>query len=438
MQVIVRIDSHWQNGQTVSFGDGQRLCVGRSRQVDLSVPCDPYLQDSHFELAADQDQCVLRQVHPRTTTYVNEKLVGSECKLIHGDVIQAGRTKFRIMLETDAGGKSNIRSSKATRFQSAKTSHFTELKESDIPASIPIPIPAPSSDTTPTQDTFLAVIEFESEFGNARKVWLAENQSLLVGGSEWSDFSVCGDPSLSDIHFAFETSARICRVRDMESETGVRVNGQVVSDREVYDGDLIHAGCSRFRVHIRSGSSKTGASARESTASDSTDQAYRTERCASGLRRFFDGGRGTKCREMASRLAERLPMYLVANFGTAGVPVPDGLGDLNDLLLDASDSSLTRRKLMMIAPDDEADRFQLLDELLGHDAVCCVYSAEPRETVVETLRAAAVSYSSPSVLDGQLSSCPRQFCRSLLLNVDALLIESPTRCGWTIYGDPPV
>ena len=50
------------------------------------------------------------------------------------------------------------------------------------------------------------------------------------------------DPSLSRVHFMVEVNPPQCRLTDLGSTNGTKVNGRKISAADLVDGDLIEAG----------------------------------------------------------------------------------------------------------------------------------------------------------------------------------------------------
>src|SRR5271157_2391387 len=70
-----------------------------------------------------------------------------------------------------------------------------------------------------------------------------ERAFFVVGRSERANFRLpVKDNSISRIHFMIEMNPPQCRLTDMDSTNGTRVNGQKVAMADLKDGDLITAG----------------------------------------------------------------------------------------------------------------------------------------------------------------------------------------------------
>jgi pSer/pThr/pTyr-binding forkhead associated (FHA) protein len=93
-------------------------------------------------------------------------------------------------------------------------------------------------------------LEIVSGPHSGRKLAVRSGYVVQVGRTEWADFVLPEDGQLSGVHFSVECSAGECRIRDLNSSNGTRVNGKRVSETAVGEGDQIEAGQTRFVVHL--------------------------------------------------------------------------------------------------------------------------------------------------------------------------------------------
>jgi eukaryotic-like serine/threonine-protein kinase len=78
-----------------------------------------------------------------------------------------------------------------------------------------------------------------------------ERANFIVGRSERANFRLAvKDNSISRIHFMIEMNPPQCRLTDMESTNGTRVNGRKVTTADLKDGDLITAGQTELLVSM--------------------------------------------------------------------------------------------------------------------------------------------------------------------------------------------
>ena len=70
-----------------------------------------------------------------------------------------------------------------------------------------------------------------------------EHDTFIVGRSARAQFRLpLKDPSLSRVHFMVEVNPPQCRLTDLGSTNGTKVNGRKISAADLVDGDLIEAG----------------------------------------------------------------------------------------------------------------------------------------------------------------------------------------------------
>src|SRR3954447_2222114 len=80
---------------------------------------------------------------------------------------------------------------------------------------------------------------------------LADRDTFLVGRTPDCHFRLSyDDPYFSRRHFLVEVNAPRCRVIDLNSRNGIKMNGQKVASAELYDGDEVRAGQTVFRLSI--------------------------------------------------------------------------------------------------------------------------------------------------------------------------------------------
>ncbi len=96
------------------------------------------------------------------------------------------------------------------------------------------------------------------------KIVVGHGQTAQVGRTKWADYSIPGDPSMAEIHFAVLCDANGCRVHDLSNGKGIVCDGANVSESQLKDGDQFTAGETTFSVHVE-GVLPTGAAPGDST-----------------------------------------------------------------------------------------------------------------------------------------------------------------------------
>lgn len=76
-----------------------------------------------------------------------------------------------------------------------------------------------------------------------------DGETVSVGRTRKATVPVA-DNFLSGVHFAVECNAQGCRLKDLASRNGTKLNGELVTGAPLKDGDQIHAGRTDFVVHI--------------------------------------------------------------------------------------------------------------------------------------------------------------------------------------------
>lgn len=78
------------------------------------------------------------------------------------------------------------------------------------------------------------------------------HDTFLVGRSKAAHFQLnFDDPYFSRRHFLMEVNPPRCRVMDLNSRNGIRVNGETVARADLRDGDEVRAGHTVFRLKVQ-------------------------------------------------------------------------------------------------------------------------------------------------------------------------------------------
>lgn len=84
-----------------------------------------------------------------------------------------------------------------------------------------------------------------------REFSFVEHDNFIVGRGTQTHFRLpLKDRYFSRIHFMVEVNPPSCRLMDMQSKNGTRVNGEFVKQVDLNDGDVIQGGGTRLRVNI--------------------------------------------------------------------------------------------------------------------------------------------------------------------------------------------
>jgi len=84
-----------------------------------------------------------------------------------------------------------------------------------------------------------------------REIVFRNRDTFLVGRSSAAHFRLSKkDPYFSRHHFLLEVNPPLCRLVDLKSRNGTRVNGEFIQSAPLRDGDVIHAGSTKIEVLI--------------------------------------------------------------------------------------------------------------------------------------------------------------------------------------------
>lgn len=84
-----------------------------------------------------------------------------------------------------------------------------------------------------------------------KKFVCKEHDTFLVGRTREAHLSLPNDGFISRRHFLLEVNPPDCYLKDLESTNGTRVNGEMVTETELKDGDTIEAGYTNLCVGIK-------------------------------------------------------------------------------------------------------------------------------------------------------------------------------------------
>src|SRR5262245_15600621 len=94
-----------------------------------------------------------------------------------------------------------------------------------------------------------------------KKVVVEEDHVVRVGRSPKCEVAL-DDNFLSGKHFAVECNAKGCRVKDLNSRNGTKLNGELIIDAALKSGDRLFAGHTDFTVRLAKAESVQTSSSR--------------------------------------------------------------------------------------------------------------------------------------------------------------------------------
>jgi hypothetical protein len=287
------------------------------------------------------------------------------------------------------------------------------------------------------------VLQAESGRRAGHRIWLGANQRVFVGGTEWAEFAVPGDPQLADVQFVVESDFLHCRIRNLFADQALLVNGKEIEERTLVNGDIVTAGTTRFSVGIQE--SPEAERRRATIHGDSPrpslpDLQYRAERCESGLLRFYAADQALAPNEVALLLAQQHGFYLIVHMQKAGLELPARLNRVVDLGArgEVDASQLNPSSLVMLSPSDPIDRFQLLEQGWNRDAIVGVFSTRERPAVIQSLLRAPLWAYPAHIIRDQLLAASGTHIQELFKGIKAILVESPSQGGWEVFASPRI
>jgi pSer/pThr/pTyr-binding forkhead associated (FHA) protein len=448
MRVVLHVESAGRRRQTLWLRDQQCAEVGRLAYADLVIEDDPQVASLHFALQCSDAGCRIRDLGQSDGTFVNGQRV-TLSPLADGDVIRAGRTCFRVLIEDEAPCRLSSTSSPPSA-EVAETPQYHDCRRSDSRSC--------RSDLQPTvergsirslasaaqraaNEPLTVLLKLEDAYFDDYCVWLRDHQVLQVGRSCQADLPVEYDKGLDPFHFELVTDRTNCHLRTCQANQSVLVNQRTVTQPIMLrDGDLIQAGRTRFSVTIRGGGRAIGAprAVPEPAPRSTTPQSfrYRQENTESGLWHFIGLDAQTPVSELARSLTGTRALYLLVNFAKAKRSIPDWLGPDRDLFAREANSPRALRRVMLVAPDDPLDAGQLWDEMIGSDAAIGLISDLPWRDLLSRLQADPVAFSSPGILREQLSKLPGAAARKLIEEIMAVVMETQILGSWSVLADP--
>ena len=327
------------------------------------------------------------------------------------------------------------------------------------------------------------IIEITSGPAAGKKILLGAGQTVQVGRTEWADYSFPQDGRMSSTHFALETDATGCYVRDLGSTNGTFVGGRKVADKvAVRHGDEILAGQTRFQVQMEGAqiegqqvgdASMGGAFPVEAplpgfdgpaelpaasfvmpppVSPQQGGATFTVEKCDSGLTLCRGTGDQIPPADLAVLLCQSCPAYLIVDFHKLGSPPPGDLAARNYLFDWLPPPSAEIVSPLLVGQDDLLTWPMLIAEGWGKDAVICLFSRQEKPALLahlhrslrakpqrEDMSGGMLGYCWPSVMSMLLGHSPPSMVRPLLAGIDAVLVELPDLPEtWQLFGEAGV
>lgn len=144
------------------------------------------------------------------------------------------------------------------------------------------------------------VLEIVSGSNRGKQIKVEAGETVRVGRARPAEVPL-GDNFMSGLHFALQCDAKGCRVRDLNSRNGTKVNGELIIEAPLKDGDQLFAGRTNFSVRLepaKTSKSKSFSRSHADTISDRRPSRSISRGSLSGKR---SGSRSSKSLSGAKR-----------------------------------------------------------------------------------------------------------------------------------------
>lgn len=417
MRVIVEVIAGPAASRRISLVAGQTVCVGRTEWADVSFPRDPLMSGTHFLLETDSTGCYITDKGSRNGTFVNGQRISQKTRLRDGDRIVAGQTRFAVRIEAEAAAEMPQAGSVSGLLATPPPAR-DKVRGADFPpGEEPGPI-ATDSDTSTVRPTPGSPV---------RKTPLAPEPQAIQG----VPLPLPGESPASAPAMAGTAPTPPGQVPGGGGRTATASSSpqawNLPPELESLAGKSFYA---------------TKAPPPKKPAT------YTVERCDSGLTLLRGSLGEITPGELAVRLAQFCPVYLLLDFHHLGTPVPEDLRR-RDYVFGWLDPPVAAGVSPLVVSQEELPHWpQLVDQAWGKDAVVCLFSRMQKGPLLEHVQAACRSrqrggepgdavmgYCWPSVLSATLAHSPAAVVQSLLAGIEAVLVELPDLPEtWQVFG----
>jgi hypothetical protein len=256
---------------------------------------------------------------------------------------------------------------------------------------------------------------------------LSSHQTVKVGGTEWADLAIPGDPRLAPVHFQLQTDDASCRLEVLTADGTMLVNGQPVRKRVLCHGDRIQAGGTEFQVEFE------GVEHPQPEAPRPLRISFKRRRVA-GVEILRGTKRASPPMELLEDVARIQPAWLLVDFRRAGVPLPAEADRVPDLLATLPEPLRRGRSLRCLRYG--CQQVGLVGQLWGRDCLTCLFSSATEERLTKTIRDSLAAFGRPGFLRSQLHEDGR--LSRLLPSIAAVLVETTDPEGWELFPNPDI
>ena len=308
-------------------------------------------------------------------------------------------------------------------------------------------------------------LRITSEAENGKLFWLNLGQCSTFGRTERSDCSIPSDSSLSSEHFKVTCGADQCTIEDMQSRSGVWLNGKKISKANLHHGDHVKAGMTEFSIEIQgiagAGSVQETEKASPGVATGSkprtpTRKIYEASSslCASGIQRLRgklveeEGQAEAGIVEFFETVHAFAPMQVLVDFSKISLPLPKEIDAQTHSLFEWLPEGAIEKSPMLFVLDELPVWKVFVEEAWGSDAMIGLRSELPRKELLVKFQELLMGSSSgpqsskgilgfcwPSVLEALIENNSNGFTESFYEDVQWVLIEKQDKPEyWQLLG----
>lgn len=284
MRAYLTVQEGPAQGEMITAEQGSMFRIGRQANADLPISDDRAMSGLHFAILCDKSRCRIRDLNSTNGTFVNGIRINL-VELHDRDTIRAGNSEFQVRFEGEITTTvvdplmypeiQRLREKDAQKLAGKEA--FAPVAQAVDPATLESTedygeeieklakeISAETekesaaeddSDDAPRSDSVRVHrlnVTFEDASGK-RHVWLIPGQTVIIGRNQMADVTVVGDASISGMHFGLDCEKKRCRLRDLQSQNGTKLNDVDVPYATIYTGDKFVAGKTEFHVSIDGG-----------------------------------------------------------------------------------------------------------------------------------------------------------------------------------------
>ena len=498
--IYIEIATGPNSGHKIELAN-RTLVFGRTKGSDVLLDWDTLVSSRHFKIQKDENCYVLHDLDSTNGTMVNGRGVQSHA-LTNGDRISVGKT---VMLVKGSGEAPSTSTSKekvyVNPFESSIGPRFVpsaseaeaeaeaeQTERSQLPAYVtptppanqgeptslemvksPVEINANESSNIVDSSEMLGFTQIRlrvtSREENGKLFWLNLGQSSTFGRTEKSDCSVPSDLTLSSEHFRVTCEADQCTIEDLQSRTGVWLNGKKIAKAQLRNGDQVLAGATEFLIEIQG----IAAAISSADSGNASPLNHAPPKLRPSSKRLYDVSR-TQCACEIVRLRGKVfepddqsdvgiveffetmhafaPLQVLIDFSRISLPLPKEIDAESHSLFDWLPSGAIEKSPMLFALDELANWKAYVEEGWGSDAVIGLRSELPREELLAKLRdllmgsahgpeasKGILGFCWPSVLEALMENNPNGFTDSFFADLSLVLIEKQGKPeNWQLFG----